>query len=53
MLNESWYSVNQIAEAYGVHHRTVRRWIREGKLDAVKLGGALRISGSALESAMK
>lgn len=53
MIDQEWFSVNQASALYGVHHRTVRRWIREGTLKAVKVGGTLRISREALEEAMK
>ena len=32
-------TVNQIAEKLQVHPATVRGWIREGKLNAVRFGG--------------
>ena len=31
-------SVNQVAAIYGVHQRTIRRWIAQGKLSAYKVG---------------
>ena len=39
----------QIAEMLGVTERTVRRWIADGTLTSVKLGGARLVSRSTLE----
>ncbi len=35
------YSVQEIAEAAGVHVQTVKNWIYRGDLHAVRVGGAL------------
>lgn len=32
-----YFTVNEVADKYRVHPRTVRRWIREGNLSAVCL----------------
>ena len=45
---ETFYTVAQIAEYLGVSERTVRRWIRDRKLTADRLGRAVRIAGSSL-----
>ncbi|PYI55477.1 hypothetical protein DLM86_07010 [Paenibacillus flagellatus] len=37
------YTVDQIAETLDMHPRTIRRYIREGKLKASKVGGEWRI----------
>jgi excisionase family DNA binding protein len=39
-----YYSPEEIAEMYSLKPGTVRKWIREGKLKAVKLGALWRIS---------
>ncbi len=39
----------QIAELLGVTERTVRRWIAEGMLPSVKLGGARLVARATLE----
>jgi len=40
-------SVNQLALLWKLHPITIRRYIREGKLPAVKVGGRIRIKKSA------
>lgn len=37
------FTVDQVAEMFGFHPKTVRRFIREGKLKAHKVGGQWRI----------
>ncbi len=39
----------QIAEMLGVTERTVRRWIADGALPSVKLGGARLVARVTLE----
>ncbi len=39
----------QIAEMLGVTERTVRRWIADGTLPSVKLGGARLVARVTLE----
>lgn len=41
-------TVAQVAEACGVTERTVRRWLREGRLQALRVGGRIRIPTHAL-----
>ena len=47
---EQFYSFAAIAEALGVHVRTVRRWADAGELVAHRLGGRLRVSKADLDS---
>lgn len=46
---EIFYSCQQIAERYGVKKTTVWEWIREGKLEAVRIGKQYRIPKNALD----
>ena len=39
----------QIAELLGVTERTIRRWIADGTLPSVKLGGARLVARTTLE----
>jgi excisionase family DNA binding protein len=43
-------SVEQVADRLGLHVRTVRKYIRDGKLDAVRIGKQYRISRETLEA---
>ena len=43
-------TVKQVAIILKIHHLTVRRYINEGKIKAVKLGGNVRISQEELKS---
>jgi excisionase family DNA binding protein len=42
------YSVEQVAERLGLHVKTVRNYVREGRLKAVRIGKQYRISGEDL-----
>ena len=42
------YSAKEVAEMLGVTRVTVYRWIKEGKLKSVKIGGSVRIWESEL-----
>jgi excisionase family DNA binding protein len=47
MLNlpeKAFLRVDEIAEFYDVSHRTVREWIRVGKLKAVRVARTVRIA---------
>lgn len=44
----TWMTVNQVAEASGVSERTVRRWLRDGRLEAERVGGRVRIASRAV-----
>lgn len=43
-------SVRQVAYILKVHHLTIRRYIKEGRLKAVRLGGNVRIKESELQN---
>ena len=45
---ENLLNVNQAAFILKVHPLTIRRYIREGKLKAIKVGGTVRIKESKL-----
>ena len=45
-----FYSVEQVANRLGLHVRTVRGYVREGRLKAVRIGKQYRIARSDLEA---
>ncbi len=47
-MQESYFTVEQIAQMLQMHPKTVQRYIREGKLRAVKVGKGWRVSGHDL-----
>ncbi len=47
-MKEIYYSVEQIAQMLNIHPKTIQRYIREGKINAVKLGKSWRVSGHDL-----
>jgi excisionase family DNA binding protein len=44
------YSAEQVAERLGLHVRTVRNYVRDGRLKAVKIGKQYRIARADLEA---
>lgn len=48
-MRERLLTAPQVAEHCAVSLRTVRRWIAEGDLPALRLGRSIRIHGTDLE----
>ena len=49
-MSEELYSVDQVAERLGLHVKTVRNYVREGRLKAVRIGKQYRIAREDLEA---
>lgn len=49
-MERSWLSVEQVAEILGLHVRTVRGYIRNGRLKAVRIGKQYRIAKADLDA---
>ncbi len=47
---EEFYTINQAAVSLKVHPLTVRRYIKEGKLKAFRVGGNIRVSVNDLRA---
>jgi len=43
-VEETYFTVEEVAERLKVSHMTVYRWIKTGSLGAYKLGGEFRIT---------
>ena len=52
-MEEKFYTIDQIAEILGMHHKTIRKFITEGKLRANKVGKQWRITGHDLSLFME
>ena len=48
-MSQELYSVEQVAERLGLHVRTVRAYVRDGRLKALKIGKQYRIARPDLE----
>lgn len=53
MKNNSFLTVEQVAELLQVHWQTVLNYIKGGKLEAVKLGKGYRIPEEAINKFVK
>ncbi|MEV0405565.1 helix-turn-helix domain-containing protein [Actinoallomurus sp. NPDC050550] len=49
-MTEDMYSVEQVADRLGLHVRTVRGYIRTGRLKAVRIGKQYRIARADLDA---
>jgi excisionase family DNA binding protein len=47
-MSDVLYSVEQVADRLGLHVRTVRNYVREGRLKAVRIGKQYRIAAEDL-----
>lgn len=45
-----WYSLDEVADRLGLHVRTVRGYVREGRLGAVRIGKQYRVSDADLRA---
>jgi excisionase family DNA binding protein len=50
MMGDRMYSVEQVADRLGLHVRTVRGYIRTGRLPAVRIGRQYRIARTDLDA---
>ncbi|GII52176.1 MerR family transcriptional regulator [Planotetraspora thailandica] len=49
-MPEQFYSVDQVADLLGLHVKTVRGYVRDGRLKAVRIGKRYRITRDDLEA---
>ncbi len=48
-LTETFYTVQEAADLLKVHYQTVRNWIKNNEIRAVKIGRSYRIPKSEIE----
>ena len=49
-MEHGWFSVEQVAERLGLHVRTIRGYIRDGRLPATRIGKQYRIARADLDA---
>jgi excisionase family DNA binding protein len=49
-MTQELYSIDQVARRLGLHVRTVRNYVRDGRLKAVRIGKQYRIAREHLEA---
>jgi excisionase family DNA binding protein len=49
-VTDRFYSVDQVADLLGLHVRTIRNYVRDGRLHAVRIGKQYRIAHADLEA---
>ena len=49
MISGTYYSIGEVAKELGRHRNTVSRWIREGRLSAIRVGNIALISKEDLD----
>ena len=52
-MDERYFTIEEIATRFKVTRQTVQNWLREGKLDSVKLGRSRRILESSVDRMLK
>lgn len=49
-MPQEWFTADEVAEQLGLHVRTVRGYLRDGRLTAVRIGKQYRIARADLEA---
>lgn len=49
VMQEIYWTPKELAERFKVTEETIRRLIREKRLDAIRFGGSYRVSDEALQ----
>lgn len=49
-MSEDFHTLEQVADRLGLHVRTVRAYVRDGRLKAVRIGKQYRVSAADLEA---
>ena len=49
MTLEQYYTIEEVAEKLKVTRQAIHNWIKEGRLDSIKIGRARRIPAASIE----
>jgi excisionase family DNA binding protein len=49
-MTQEFYTIEQVAKRLGLHVKTVRHYVRDGKLKATRIGKSYRIARADLEA---
>jgi excisionase family DNA binding protein len=49
----SLYSVEELSKILGIHKRTIYRWIKEKKINVIKIGREYKITKEEIEKIVK
>ena len=49
ILTTRLYTLTEVEKILGVSHRTLLRWVTEGKIEAVKIGSRWKVSEDTLK----
>ncbi|MFG2224992.1 helix-turn-helix domain-containing protein [Streptomyces sp. NPDC048644] len=49
-MSDRFFSLEQVAEQLGLHVRTIRNYVRDGRLPAVRIGKQYRVAHEDLEA---
>lgn len=52
-MSEALLTATELAEYLKIHVRTVRRWVREGRLPAIRMGRGLRFASDDVDEAVR
>jgi excisionase family DNA binding protein len=48
--DKEWFALEEVADRLGLHVRTVRNYVRDGRLGAVRIGKQYRVSRADLQA---
>lgn len=48
LYKKELFRIDEVAEYFGVHKKTVYAWIKAGVLNFIKVGGTIRISRASI-----
>lgn len=49
MALEQYYTIEEVAEKLKVTRQAIHNWIKEGRIDSIKIGRARRIPAASIE----